>query len=137
MRIGDAAARLGVETHVLRHWEDVGVLAPRRSPSGHREYDQSDIDRARLIRIAQGVGLSLAQMHEVAAIDRGARRAAVDRHRRQLQHRIELLRAADEFLAHTVECGHPVLSECPECSAFVARCEANPMLPRPTKSLLG
>ncbi|MEU3382947.1 MerR family DNA-binding transcriptional regulator [Streptomyces caelestis] len=26
MTIGEAAARLGVDTHVLRHWEQVGAL---------------------------------------------------------------------------------------------------------------
>ena len=42
-RIGDAAATLAVATHVLRHWEDVGLLRPRRLSSGHRAYDDQTI----------------------------------------------------------------------------------------------
>ncbi|WP_228829630.1 MerR family transcriptional regulator [Nocardia beijingensis] len=32
--IGELAARFGLATHVLRHWEDVGLLAPRRDGAG-------------------------------------------------------------------------------------------------------
>ena len=50
MRIGDAAARLGIEPHVLRYWEEAGVLVPRRLRSGHRDYDEDSLGHARLIR---------------------------------------------------------------------------------------
>jgi DNA-binding transcriptional MerR regulator len=48
-RIGAAAAALGTEAHVLRHWEDTGLLQPPRSSSGHRSYDEEQLTRARLI----------------------------------------------------------------------------------------
>ncbi|MGY2062412.1 helix-turn-helix domain-containing protein, partial [Nocardia gipuzkoensis] len=47
-RIGDAAAELGIEAHVLRHWESVGLLTPPRTPSGHRSYDRQTLDQARM-----------------------------------------------------------------------------------------
>jgi MerR family transcriptional regulator, copper efflux regulator len=31
------------------------------------------------------------------------------------------LRLADRFLAHIADCEHPVISECPECSAMTGR----------------
>lgn len=40
-RIAGAADQLGVATHVLRHWEDVGVIVPERLSSGHRVYDDN------------------------------------------------------------------------------------------------
>ncbi len=32
--IGELAARFGLATHVLRHWEDVGLLTPSATPAG-------------------------------------------------------------------------------------------------------
>jgi MerR family copper efflux transcriptional regulator len=56
LKIGDAAAVLGIAAHVLRHWESVGLLTPPRSSSGHRVYDQQTLDKARLIKTLQGRG---------------------------------------------------------------------------------
>ena len=100
-RIGDAAATLAVATHVLRHWEDVGLLRPRRLSSGHRAYDDQTIGQARMIQICQRAGLSLAEIKELGISDRGDRIAL-------------------NFLAHIAHCEHPVVSECPECSALTS-----------------
>lgn len=77
-RIGDAAATLAVATHVLRHWEDVGLLRPRRLSSGHRAYDDQTIGQARMIQICQRAGLSLAEIKELGIGDRGDRIALID-----------------------------------------------------------
>jgi predicted nucleic acid-binding Zn-ribbon protein len=34
---------------------------------------------------------------------------------------VSSLRLADRFLSHIANCEHPVISECPECSAITAR----------------
>ena len=47
--IGDIAALTGLTPHALRAWERVGLLAPRRSPAGVRQYSQDDLARVRLI----------------------------------------------------------------------------------------
>jgi MerR family copper efflux transcriptional regulator len=36
--IGDLAARFGLATHVLRHWEEMGLLRPARTSAGRRRY---------------------------------------------------------------------------------------------------
>jgi len=126
MRIGDAAARLGIESHVLRHWEEVGVLVPRRLRSGHRDYDEDSLDHARLIRVAQAAGMSLAEIREFATADRDQRRTAITSHQDRLRRQMTLLQAMDGFLTHVGDCVHPVLSKCPECSAFVTYCESAP-----------
>jgi DNA-binding transcriptional MerR regulator len=126
MRIGDAAARLGTEPHVLRHWEEAGVLVPRRLGSGHRDYDEDSLGRARLIRVAQGAGMSLAEIRGLAAADWDRRRTAIAGHRDRLRRQMTLLQAVDGFLAHVGDCVHPVLSDCPDCSAFVTSCESAP-----------
>ena len=117
-RIGDAAATLAVATHVLRHWEDVGLLRPRRLSSGHRAYDEQVIGQARMIQICQQAGLSLAEIKELAKRDRGDRIALIESKRDQIAQQLSSLRRADRFLAHIAHCAHPVISECPECSAL-------------------
>lgn len=47
--IGDAAALTGISVHALRAWERVGLLAPRRSAAGVRQYTEDDLARVRLI----------------------------------------------------------------------------------------
>ncbi|WP_369209184.1 MerR family DNA-binding transcriptional regulator [Streptomyces sp. PU-14G] len=39
--MGEAAARLGVSTHLLRHREAEGVITPRRTAGDARRYDRS------------------------------------------------------------------------------------------------
>ena len=112
-RIGDAAATLAVATHVLRHWEDVGLLRPRRLSSGHRAYDDQTIGQARMIQICQRAGLSLAEIKELGIGDRGDRIALIDSKRAQIAEQVSSLRLADNFLAHIAHCEHPVISECP------------------------
>lgn len=120
LKIGDAAALLGVEAHVLRHWEAMGLLHPARSPSGHRCYDRQALDRARMIRTLQRTGMSLSRIRELGESGRAARRALISAEREQVRRRIELFRATDRFLAHIAECRHPIIAECPDCAGFVA-----------------
>jgi MerR family transcriptional regulator, copper efflux regulator len=117
-RIGDAAATLAVAPHVLRHWEDVGLLRPKRLSSGHRAYDDQTIGQARMIQICQRAGLSLAEIKELAARDRRNRVALIESRRAQIAEQVSNLRLADKFLAHIAQCEHPVISECRECSAI-------------------
>ena len=43
--VGELAKRFGLETHVLRHWEDEGLLQPSRDTSGYRRYGPDDVTR--------------------------------------------------------------------------------------------
>jgi MerR family transcriptional regulator, copper efflux regulator len=117
-RIGDAAATLAVAPHVLRHWEDVGLLRPGRLSSGHRAYDDQTIGQARMIQICQRAGLSLAEIKELGVRDRRNRVALIESKRAAIAEQVSSLRLADKFLAHIAQCEHPVISECSECSAI-------------------
>jgi MerR family transcriptional regulator, copper efflux regulator len=121
MKIGDAAAALGIETHVLRHWESVGLLAPQRSRSGHRSYDEHVLDNARLIQVLQRTGLSLQQIRQLGHGARAERLALIAARRTEVRERIALLQAADRFLEHLTACSHPIIAECPECTDFTTR----------------
>jgi MerR family transcriptional regulator, copper efflux regulator len=125
-RIGDAAAMLGVAPHVLRHWEDVGLLRPGRLSSGHRAYDDQTIGQARMIQICQRAGLSLADIGALGTSERTQRIALIEPKRAELAEHLARVRLADAFLAHIVDCKHQIISECPECSTLVGGHTARP-----------
>lgn len=65
MRIGELARRTGVSERALRYYEQHGLLAPERRPSGYRAYSDEDVAAVRRIRILLAAGLSTAQILEV------------------------------------------------------------------------
>src|ERR1700757_4910695 len=66
MRIGQLAASAEVNVQTLRFYEREGLLRiPQRTPSGYRSYDQSDLDRVRFIRLCQGLGFTLREVHQL------------------------------------------------------------------------
>jgi DNA-binding transcriptional MerR regulator len=62
MRIGELSRRTGVSARLLRYYEEQGLLAPGRRRSGYREYQGSDVERVRRIRVLLAAGLSTAKI---------------------------------------------------------------------------
>lgn len=67
MQIGELAERTGVSRRMLRHYERYGLLHSRRGPNGWREYDQSAVDRVRLIADMTHIGLTLDGVKQLSA----------------------------------------------------------------------
>ncbi|MET8540381.1 MerR family transcriptional regulator [Kitasatospora sp. NPDC004799] len=65
MRIGELARRAGVTPRALRYYEEQGLLAPERRPSGYREYGERDVDTVRGIRTLLAAGLNSAVIAEI------------------------------------------------------------------------
>ena len=58
--IGELVARTGLSEGTLRMWERRhGFPLPRRRPSGHRRYDESDVELIRRVARHRDAGLSL------------------------------------------------------------------------------
>jgi DNA-binding transcriptional MerR regulator/quercetin dioxygenase-like cupin family protein len=65
-RINDVAARFGISKSTLRQWEQYGLVAPHRAPSGYRRYSDADIARvADILRMRHIEGLNLAAIAAV------------------------------------------------------------------------
>ncbi|MEU6712256.1 MerR family transcriptional regulator [Nonomuraea sp. NPDC046802] len=62
MRIGEAATAAGLTPRALRYYEQRGLLAARRTPSGHREYSHDDVYRLRTVRELLDTGLTIGDV---------------------------------------------------------------------------
>lgn len=62
MRIGELSERTGVSRDALRFYEKRGLLDSRRQPNGYRDYPQDAPFLVHVIRTAQRLGFSLAEI---------------------------------------------------------------------------
>ena len=118
MLIGDLASALGVGSHVLRHWEDAGLLKPGRASNGYRSYDQEQVTRAHVIHNCRSAGLGLATI--AALLDRRAegRMAAINGELANLREQGTRLARTTQFLEHVRSCRHSLMRRCPACSEY-------------------
>lgn len=118
--IGELAARFGLATHVLRHWEDVGLLSPARRVAGRRVYGPAHVTRVAEILLGKDAGFSLEQLGELfTAPDRGRRREVLRAQLAQVRQRIARLTLSQTLLEHGLRCQHPDYQSCPRFQAMV------------------
>ncbi|MFH8572878.1 MerR family transcriptional regulator [Streptomyces sp. NPDC017993] len=68
--IGEIARKAGLTVKLVRHWSDIGVIAPAgRTAAGYRLYDAEALARLQLTRTMLGLGLGLSTIKDV--LERG------------------------------------------------------------------
>lgn len=115
MHIGELAERTRLSQRTIRHYDEVGILAPARTDGGFRLYTPADEERLLLIRRMKPLGYTLEEMRALLEVvdDLTARphdastrvrfetfRAEAIERRARLS---EQLAAADEFVARLLE----------------------------------
>lgn len=118
--IGEAAHRFRLPTHVLRHWEDVGLLAPERDGAGRRRYTDTDVVRVAVIVRSKAAGMSLDQIRVLLDEDAPERHEILQAHLDALDRRMGELARAREMTAHAFECEQHDIATCPNFVATVA-----------------
>jgi DNA-binding transcriptional MerR regulator len=83
MKIGQVAESAGVSVDTVRFYERRGILpAPERLPSGYRTYTAATVERIRLARRLQALGLTLEEVVDALhATDQGDATCASERWR--------------------------------------------------------
>lgn len=118
--MGELAQRFDLQTHVLRHWESMGLLSPERDSAGRRRYREDDAYRVAAIVSSKAAGMSLDQIRSL--LDSGAK----DRHRILTDHLADLARRMAEMersrllTEHALGCRAHDIANCPNFRAHVA-----------------
>ncbi|KAB2344714.1 MerR family transcriptional regulator [Actinomadura rudentiformis] len=121
MSIGEVAAHFGLATHVLRHWESMGLLAPARITGDRRRYGTGDLYRIAIILRAKEGGLGLEDIRAMLmARDPAERRAVLRKQRAELVRRITEAQASLHLIDCGLNCEHDELAECPNFRAEIA-----------------
>lgn len=122
--IGTLAREAGVNIETIRYYQRRGLLRqPDRPESGARSYSESDLARMRLIKRAQQLGFTLAEILDLLPhVEGGDCQSAREMARGKLEHlgaQIELLGQVRDVLQELVGscsggCGDP----CPFIRSF-------------------
>jgi DNA-binding transcriptional MerR regulator len=117
--VGEAAARFGLGTHVLRHWEDVGLLRPARDAGGRRRYSEDDLVRIAVILNSKAAGMGLDQIGSLVSGGQAKRRKLLAAHVAELDERLAATRAARDMAVHALECERSDVTTCPRFRAML------------------
>ncbi|MFC7495425.1 MULTISPECIES: MerR family transcriptional regulator [unclassified Nocardioides] len=117
--IGEMAARFGLETHVLRHWEDVGLLTPDRDGAGRRRYDEDDLVRIAVILRSKAAGMSLEQIGVMLDAGAADRHRVLEGHIADLDRRMAEMARSREMTEHALRCRAHDIATCPHFKAAV------------------
>ena len=118
--MGELAARFDLPTHVLRHWESLGLLSPERDASGYRRYGQGDLVRVAVILRSKAAGMTLEQIGVL--VDSGAedRHDVLEAHLRDLAERAEAIERSRLMTEHALRCEAHDVTACPRFASYVA-----------------
>ncbi|WP_423140694.1 redox-sensitive transcriptional activator SoxR [Parablastomonas sp. CN1-191] len=117
--IGTLARRTGLAVSAIRYYEGRGLLQSLRTAGNQRRFLRSDIRRLSFIRIAQNLGLGLAEIEgELARLPQGRTPTAQD-----WQRISRSLRGAIDERIRVLERTRTKLDECIGCGCLsLARC---------------
>lgn len=113
MSIGELADLVGLPTHVLRYWEEEGLLSPERDSSGYRRFTRRDLTRVILIRRNQSAGMTLEQIRALVDSGMEGRRQILREHLQSLARREADLARSRAMTEHALECRAHDVTTCP------------------------
>ena len=144
MNIGEAAKAAGVSAKMIRHYEEVGLLAaPRRTEAGYRQYSASEIHTLRFIRHARDLGFSIHSIGQLVGLWQDRARpsrqvkALAQTHILALEQKAQELLAMKATLEHLVHCCRG--DDRPDCPILETLAEQSPAAagPEPAARRIG
>lgn len=120
LTVGEMAERAGVAVSTLHYYEAEGLISSWRTPANHRRYDRRTLRRVAVIRVAQTLGIPLAEVKALldtlppdAAVRKSDWERASGLWQDEIDARIELLMRLRGQLSHCIGCGCLSLEACP------------------------
>lgn len=120
MKIGEVAARFGVETPVLRYWEDAGLLQPERDGSGYRRYGDADLVRVAVIIRNRWAGMSVERIGALLDADTPGRQEILEAHLADLDARQREIEHSREMTEHALRCESHDIVHCRRFASMVS-----------------
>jgi MerR family copper efflux transcriptional regulator len=118
--IGEIADRFGLGTHVLRHWEDIGLLKPVRNGAGRRQFGAAEVGRVAVIIRSKAAGMSLRQIHTLLDGRAADRRKVLTAHVQDLDRRMDEMARSRQMTLHALDCRAHDIATCPNFAAGIA-----------------
>lgn len=119
LTIGEVAARSGIATSALRHYETTGLITSTRTAGNHRRYARSVLRRIAVIQAAQHIGVGLAEIRDAFdsfppdhAPTKREWAALARRWRPRIDQRIRELQQVRDGLSQCVGCGCLSMRQC-------------------------
>ena len=120
LSIGELSRRSGLPVSTLHFYERKGLIAAERNAANHRVYRKEILRRVAVIKIAQGVGIPLAEVADALSGLPGDATPDTEDWARisagwhaDLTRRIELLTAFRDMMAKCIGCGCLSVKSCP------------------------
>jgi MerR family redox-sensitive transcriptional activator SoxR len=115
--IGELADKAHVRASALRYWEERGLLPGARREGGRRVWPATTVRRVALIRMAQRVGFTLAEITQLLTDDTAPSatrqwRDMAARKLPELDQHIAQAQALREAVAACLECGCMKFDQC-------------------------
>jgi len=111
--VGETARRFGLETHVLRYWEDEDLLRPVRDGAGRRRYGRDDVVRVGVIVRSKAAGMSLEQVRVMLDAGAADRHRVLEAHIADLDRRMADMAASRAMTEHALQCRAHDIATCP------------------------
>ena len=119
LTVGEVAARSGVSVSALHFYERSGLISARRTSGNQRRYRRDVLRRVALIRVAQRVGIPLADIRSaLAGLPDGRTPTRRDwqqlseRWRAELDERIHRLQQLRDSFTDCIGCGCLSIDRC-------------------------
>ncbi|WP_094397927.1 MerR family transcriptional regulator [Thermoanaerobacterium thermosaccharolyticum] len=73
-KIEDVSIKTGLTKRAIRYYEDLNLIAPKRTDSGYRLYTDEDIDKIqKIISLKESLGFSLAEIKNALDLDKNVK----------------------------------------------------------------
>lgn len=118
--VGELAARFELPTHVLRYWEDRGLLTPGRDAGGRRRYGEDDAYRVAVIVSSKAAGMTLEQIRSLLDGQAWDRHQILTAHLAELEQRRAEMERSARLTEHALSCRAHDIATCPGFRAHVA-----------------
>ncbi len=120
LSVGEMARRAGVAVSTLHFYEAEGLIESWRTPANHRRYDRRELRRVAIARIAQSVGIPLAEVKTVLdriprgkTISAAAWSEAAQPWQDMLDEKIDLMTRLRDQMGFCIGCGCLSVENCP------------------------